>query len=481
MKIYIVEEEKYKKVCQDSHPGDQVITTEEYWDGYKCGNAVEDGTKIVYWDEVPGEGGNVLHRSSKLPVWVEDDGHLEYFSVKTLMYSDCRIPVPSLQDKTGTGYTSEQRAEWAETAKRLFLETDDVIERDRIVEVVKREGFVETASWMEEERRRIEEATRRDTLASLSNDLTTAYTNGDNLRAEGLLRTINSYKSNGADVLRWADVASRPIDIERVKEYFSRGDRSIESDWDIYSNQLNQTDTRVDRNKVIFPRGELSVIGAKRSHGKTTALLSIASHIAKSTGKHVFYVTFEEVEEVIVSKLLRSWNGWTVQEFESKLMADDVSSMVANCQQLHVLSWKGRTIESLRDMFKAMDMSQCGAVVVDYIQRATTDNRSERRLEVGMVCEVLEQIAQIFDVPVIAGSQMNRDTKSPHPSTFNSDNLGESAKIEEIASFVVCFWALKNEMVWTDKTKNGISECWWPTSYHTKTIRETTTENPSRT
>lgn len=193
-------------------------------------------------------------------------------------------------------------------------------------------------------------------------------------------------------------------------------------------------------------RGNLVVVAARTSIGKSTLAECIAENAAKA-GHTILFVSLEmSPEEIIYRYTVRSgMMSRSAIEFGIDTDGDQqaLTRLIAERVQLpfHVLNAPGATTMSIRSAISRLVM-QNGAldlVVVDYLQLLKDSGRSEERLRIGEITATMKMLAREFNVPVLLLSQLNRNIEMRGGEPRLSDML-ESGRIEADADVVIMLW-----------------------------------------
>jgi replicative DNA helicase len=192
--------------------------------------------------------------------------------------------------------------------------------------------------------------------------------------------------------------------------------------------------------------GELVVVAARPSLGKTALALNIAAHAAIKNQKTVGLFSLEMSKESLVIRLLcaeaeadshRLRSGFANREdwkrltlalgrlAEAPLLIEDMPAL-----SIMQIRTKARRLK----MEKGLDL-----VIVDYLQLVSGQGRFENRTqEVSYISRGLKSIAKELKVPVLALSQLSRapEQRPGHGRPQLSD-LRESGSIEQDADVVI--------------------------------------------
>ncbi len=192
--------------------------------------------------------------------------------------------------------------------------------------------------------------------------------------------------------------------------------------------------------------GELIVIAARPSMGKTALALNLARNAAVDHGKKVAIFSLEMTRRSLVLRLLASEARVNFNEFRKgyghvehygriQRAANDLSSA-----QIWIDDTGMITILEIRAKCRRL-ASEFGLdlVLVDYLQLAHGNTPSRRKdLEIGEISHGLKVLAKELDIPVIALSQLNRgpEQRDPDQRRPNMGDLRESGAIEQDADLI---------------------------------------------
>ena len=189
-----------------------------------------------------------------------------------------------------------------------------------------------------------------------------------------------------------------------------------------------------------FFGGELTVIGARPSVGKSAFGANIAIEAAKKGFKVA--VVSREMTDIQFGQRMISHDtfidGMKLRKVD--LSADDWCSIAEVLMPLSNLPisfmFTVRTVEDLRrECQKMVDKNELDMLIVDYLQLMhTTKNIKEEHLRVGYISKSLKDMATDFNIPIIALAQVNRDTDGQMPTL---KSLKASGDIEQDADGVI--------------------------------------------
>jgi replicative DNA helicase len=189
--------------------------------------------------------------------------------------------------------------------------------------------------------------------------------------------------------------------------------------------------TDLDRATGGLAPGELTIIAAYPSVGKTSLAMNIADAVAITQGLPVAVFSFEMTAARLVERLLASrarLNLRRMSEAVGQTMTDlRVATTTVAKSKLHVIS-RQLTISQVRAKARRL-WAQHGIrlVIVDYVQLVESGaaKGANREQEVAAVCLGLKNLAQELGIHVISMSQLNDDGKLRESRTLTQhpDNV----------------------------------------------------------
>ena len=201
----------------------------------------------------------------------------------------------------------------------------------------------------------------------------------------------------------------------------------------------------LDRVLTGFHAGELIMVGARPSMGKTSFVMNIAAYAARF-GKSVAIFSLEMPKEQLALRMLCGDARVNMQSIRSgALSANDWQRLT---DALGPLSETKMFLDDSASLTPAQLRSRCrrlmterglDLIIIDYLQLMSSDSRSEnRQLEVSEISRKLKGIALELKVPVMACAQLSRAnvrrTGSAKPVL---SDLRDSGSIEQDADVVM--------------------------------------------
>lgn len=191
-------------------------------------------------------------------------------------------------------------------------------------------------------------------------------------------------------------------------------------------------------------KGELNIIAARPSVGKTAFALNVAAGHAKNGGRSLFF-SLEMGTKSLLKRLISAEGEIDSQKWRSMLFSDDDYSRAFEAAGV-ISTWSFEIMDKLRtvnQITSAIRQSvheypdERHVVVIDYLQLMTPSGKEARRdLEIGVMTRELKQIAIELDIPVVLLSQLSRGVEARNDKRPLMSDLRESGNIEQDADMI---------------------------------------------
>jgi replicative DNA helicase len=266
--------------------------------------------------------------------------------------------------------------------------------------------------------------------------------NALNNKVDALDTLVNAHTSIGELI------SLRPDSIFDIEESLSQAIESIRNT----DKLLIQTNFKnVDKFAGGLTRGEITIIGGRPGHGKSTMLLNLLSNILGG-GHKVLLFNRELTNVEVLKKMLAIESGklsYTmirqgIYDVENLQELDRVREYIAKKYSPD----KFRMYDKLRDFpSSATEIKKFKPDVIldDYIQLIKPDNPDDpRRLQLERLVNDYKWIAKEYNCVVILASQLNRGLETRGTQRPQLSDLAESGAIEQVAENVFfVFYAYK--------------------------------------
>ena len=220
----------------------------------------------------------------------------------------------------------------------------------------------------------------------------------------------------------------------------------------------------LDKALLGFGAGDLIVVGARPSVGKSAFALQVAANVAKQN-KSVLYISPEMSEAQLGRRLLSSESGVPYTSLlKPKGLSDEAK------ETLHRIAGTISTLplviddtaqQSLADVrVKARRMQSRGGIdflIVDYLQLLCPGDDSKE--EVTKISKGLKAIAKDLSIPVMAITQLSRNLEYRDDKRPRLSDIRASGQLEQDADTVMFLWYPSKEKpiieVFVEKNRNG--------------------------
>ncbi len=204
--------------------------------------------------------------------------------------------------------------------------------------------------------------------------------------------------------------------------------------------------TKLDEMTGGMHGGELIILAARPSMGKTAFALNIAWHVATRLFQPVAIFSLEMSQESLLTRMLcaaarvdsqRFRTGY-LNEQERQKLRQAANQMVE--APLHIDDTAGANLMDMHAKLRRLQQSgqKIGLVIVDYLQLMSSKGRSENRnQEVSQMSRGLKLLSKELDCPFLVLSQLSRATETrvgDHRPQLS--DLRESGSIEQDADLV---------------------------------------------
>ncbi len=198
----------------------------------------------------------------------------------------------------------------------------------------------------------------------------------------------------------------------------------------------------LDQLTMGFQSSEFIVIGARPSVGKTAFALTIAANMAIRQKIPVGFFSLEMSSMAIMQRLLSMEARLDSQRMRTGMLSPaDFSRITEACARLYeaplyISDSPDLKLLDLRAQARRMKSNQDVKIIfVDYITLIGSENRDlPRHEQIAEVSRSLKALARELNLPVIALSQVRRETEGKKPSLAD---LRESGSIEQDADVVI--------------------------------------------
>ncbi len=223
----------------------------------------------------------------------------------------------------------------------------------------------------------------------------------------------------------------------------------------------------LDRLTAGFQAGDLIVLAARPSMGKTALAINIAEHVALHEGLPVAVFSMEMGAAQLAVRIVGSIGRIDQSHLRTGKLTDEEWPRLTEAIEklrnisLHIDESAGLTSSELRANARrlARQCGQLGLIVVDYLQLMSGSSSSDenRATELGEISRGLKMLAKELKCPVVALSQLNRSVETRPDKRPMMSDLRESGAIEQDADIIMFIY--RDEYYTRDACKEpGVAE-----------------------
>ena len=222
----------------------------------------------------------------------------------------------------------------------------------------------------------------------------------------------------------------------------------------------------MDRNTAGLQPGDLIILAARPSMGKTAFALNIAENVSVNEGLPVVVFSMEMGASQLALRMVGSQGRIDQQHLRTgRLDNDEWGRLTEAVERLSKSSvfideTPALTGPELRARARrqARQCGQLGLIVIDYLQLMSgsgSDNEN-RATEIGEISRGLKALAKELNCPVIALSQLNRSVETRPDKRPMMSDLRESGAIEQDADIIMFIY--RDEYYNKETKEPGVAE-----------------------
>ena len=214
-----------------------------------------------------------------------------------------------------------------------------------------------------------------------------------------------------------------------------------------------------------FQKGDMVLIAARPSMGKTTFSLNIAENAALREGKSVVIFSLEMPKEQLAYKLLCSEANVDMLKLRTGNLDDDDWERIARATgplskaKIYIDDTAGLSVMEMRSKCRKIKMEHgIDMILIDDLQLMSGSAGSEsRQQEVSEISRSIKALAKEMECPIIALSQLSRAPEQRADHRPMLSDLRESGSIEQDADVVMFLY--RDEYYNKETEEKNIGEC----------------------
>jgi replicative DNA helicase len=276
--------------------------------------------------------------------------------------------------------------------------------------------------------------------------------------AESLVFGISEEGSRGSQGFVSAGTLLAPV-IDHISDMHERGSPDVTGTPTGY--------TQLDQLTAGLQAGDLVIVAARPSMGKTAFALNIAENVALTQNKPVAMFSMEMGGAQLVTRLLASLGRLDQSKVRIGKLTDSewnsLSRAMEKVQTAPIFIDETPALTPLEVRARARRLHRqhgsLGLIIIDYLQLMTvpaTRGEENRATQVAEISRSLKALAKELKVPIVALSQLNRALEQRSDKRPMMSDLRESGAIEQDADVILFIY---RDEVYDKQSKDiGIAE-----------------------
>lgn len=284
----------------------------------------------------------------------------------------------------------------------------------------------------------IKEASLRRKVISLSSDLV-GFGMDETRKLEDIIDDIEKRIFQISESSRLNGFTHIKELLLEISERFEGGERDLESLRGISSGFQG-----INNLLGGLHKGDLVILAARPSVGKTAFMLEMVRNIAVGLKKKALVFSLEMSKDQVADRLLSLQSNVGLMDIRMGNLEGKNWDLCKNAMDelyeadIYIDDAPGQHISELRTKCRKWDLEVgIDAIFVDYLQLLQGRSKDNRAQEVSEISQGLKNIARELRVPVIALSQLNRSVESRNDRRPQLSDLRESGSIEQDADIVI--------------------------------------------
>ncbi|TBO32446.1 replicative DNA helicase [Aquabacterium lacunae] len=204
----------------------------------------------------------------------------------------------------------------------------------------------------------------------------------------------------------------------------------------------------LDKMTAGLQKGDLIILAARPSMGKTAFALNIGENVAVNEGLPVCIFSMEMGASQLALRMVGSIGRINQQNLRTGRLTDDEWSRLSETVErlkdakVHIDETPGLSPNELRARARRLARQYggtLGLIIIDYLQlmSGSGGNEENRATVIGEISRGLKALAKELQCPVIALSQLNRSVETRPDKRPMMSDLRESGAIEQDADVIM--------------------------------------------
>lgn len=195
-----------------------------------------------------------------------------------------------------------------------------------------------------------------------------------------------------------------------------------------------------------FKPGDMIILAARPSMGKTALALNVAQHIGEA-GKNVAVFSLEMSKEQLTDRLICATMGVDSWKLQKGLLEDEEFMRMGDALErlskanIYIDDSAGGNLLEIKSKARRLKIeSGLDFIVIDYLQLMSAGNPMNRVQEISDISRGIKSLARELGVPIMALSQLSRAVESRVSKEPILSDLRESGSIEQDADVVLMIY-----------------------------------------
>lgn len=220
---------------------------------------------------------------------------------------------------------------------------------------------------------------------------------------------------------------------------------------------------KLDEYTAGFQKGDMVLIAARPSMGKTTFALNLAEHAALREGKSVAIFSLEMSTDQLAYKLLCSEAGVDMNKLRQGDLDETDWDNIARATgplskaRIFIDDTAGITVMEMKSKARRLKLEHgLDMIVIDYLQLMSGKGEN-RQQEVSEISRAIKILAKELEIPVLTLSQLSRAPEQRQDHRPMLSDLRESGSIEQDADLVMFLY--RDDYYNKESETPGTAEC----------------------
>jgi replicative DNA helicase len=201
---------------------------------------------------------------------------------------------------------------------------------------------------------------------------------------------------------------------------------------------------QLDQMTMGFQPGEMIVVGARPSMGKTAFATCIMEHMALVNRIPVLLISLEMNKRQLSYRLLSAVAGVSSRRMLRNMLDNDQIRALQDAgarlsaSPIYIDDSSEASVMEFRSKARRMKReNNIGCIFIDYIQLMSSPGSENRQNEIASISRTIKAVGKELNIPIVALAQLNRQNESRSNKRPTLSDLKESGQIEQDADVVM--------------------------------------------